>query len=213
MVSNTLDLQAFIAGGTISKTVSATAVITIGDWPNCFYFSDEHDSWGNEKTAELKAINLLMTYPRYRAGLCQNPQRPIKLILDTTSFGDECEVTGDSTIIIRKLCLGGEANRFYSLAHESGHIYSKRNSDVYIEFINYFRDVIVANGENYLCSYRGTKTPSEDFAETIAVYLTNKNFANRPYNTCISSANPNGWINLRDNYPYHYSFAAKGYFD
>lgn len=182
------------------ETVKRSASAMIGNIEHCFAFVG---NWNEtDKNLELEAILRIQQFsPKYMADLCQN--QTINLVRDYTKL-DYCYVPDNNTIIIRDICLYTAANTLYSLVHESGHIYTHRNWPSYV----LFRDTVLHSGliygllsEAYLCSYPFVKSDSEDFAETIAVYVQNHYFPGHLFRACGSKP-----IDLQNSYPKHYNF-------
>ncbi|MGI5826166.1 MAG: cell envelope integrity protein TolA [Patescibacteria group bacterium] len=182
------------------ETVKRSASAMIGNIEHCFAFVG---NWNEtDKNLELEAILRIQQFsPKYMADLCQN--QTINLVRDYTKLG-YCYVPNKNTIIIRDICLYTAANTLYSLVHESGHIYTHRNWPSYV----LFRDTVLHSGpiygllsESYLCSYPFVKSDSEDFAETIAVYIQNHYFPGHLFRACGSKP-----IDLQNSYPKHYNF-------
>jgi len=201
-VINRIVIEARIAG--FPKQVSDLAAVYIGD-PGCFYFDE---TWSDiNKTNEMSTISRFMDNQKYSRQLCQLNSPPIKL---TYQPGEQYSTANryESTITVTDLCLRKEADRFYCLVHETGHIFDQRyNSTIYARF----KALITPPGgqrEDFLCSYPiKPSNISEDFAETIAVSLTKKALLTRDYNAC-----PGDIINLNE-YPLHKQFAEEWYLD
>ncbi len=218
IVVNDVIIESKVEDSLIPKKVKASAVLTIGKPTGCFTFTGPWSE--SEKNLELEAIAKLMIGQKFANDLCKNPLQSIELIRDNTQNG--CEANSrNSQIFIRNNCLGNEENALYALAHESGHVYATRNNSTYGQFITTI--VSLSGGkqlEPFLCSYpldldlecqkRGWKPTdgncislklSEDFAETMAVFIMNQFYSSHPYPKCNNQP-----VNLEGEYPRHYNF-------
>ena len=181
-----------IGGAFVSQAGSITKSTS-----ECFSFEGSWDQGdlGMENSAILSLSNSLS----YFSKLCNKDQL---IILVRENSDQWCYVQGNSIYITDK-CLGNEENAFYSLTHETGHIFAARNGTIYSEFEKIFG---AANKpEAAVCTYPIKPiTTSEDFAESITLYLTNQNYPERIYNGCGSKK-----VILQTEYPIHYTFVTQ----
>jgi len=201
VVSNNLTVKANkVEDSLVSKEVKVSATIVIGSPTGCFTFLG---NWTEEeKSLELNAITKLLSNANYSNTLCKNPTKPIELIREQKCDFAHAD-SKNSKIFITN---GSNCSSFrseeiilYTLIHESGHIYSFRNSDKYRKFVN---DVHSPFKEKiFLCSYPLGKRIDEDFPETIAIYLMNQYYPNHLWAGCGNKP-----INLQTDYPNHYNF-------
>lgn len=214
-VFNDLLVKAVVGG--FPKQVKTSAGITIGQPSGCFIFSGPWTS--EEKTKESQAIGKLLSFTKYRDTLCKNGS--IFLIRENVKDYAHCD-SENSRIYITNGSTGktfeSEQLILYTLAHESGHIYLKRNLSIFGKFLVNVLGITTGFGENLLCSYpinldeecQKLKLSqaacndlkfSEDFAETIAVFVMNKFYPDHFYSNC------NGELDLESRYKEHYTFA------
>lgn len=179
---------------------SASASVIIGNPPlYCFVFlnRDITSRWRDEdKAIEIQAISELSQKQKYIEKLCA--KGTINLVREYKDPGYSGETQGNSIILFNKN-FGSLRNAIFTLAHESGHVYSHRLGDDYLLFKNsgaYAR-------EGLICSYNlQTNSPeSESFAEMIANYVR---FSN---DSCFRGKQFN------QKYPLHFKFAEHVIFE
>lgn len=190
LVTNSVTVTADIEGGPVGEQSFTIAAVQVGKPPaGCFQFAG---NWTQqEMQLENQAIATLFSASTYQAFLCTAGQITLERNRTNTGYGGYAP--SGSRIVIYNLGVGSFVNTLYTLAHESGHIFAHRNSQIPG---NFYRQVTPQ--EDFLCSYPLGKTPSEDFAETIAVYVTYKSLT---YRRC------GGGIDMPESYPLHYEFA------
>lgn len=161
----------------------------------CFVLSGQ---WTEEdKTLITGAINKILSHSKYATALCKNGQ-PINLVRVSSTPSGWCEANSSNIDLVDK-CLGNEENTLYSLAHETGHIYSARNPEIYAAYLKQIGSPNLPL-EEFLCSYPLDKSYGEDFPETFAVSITNYHYPNHYYRNCSKT------INMQNDYPLHYNF-------
>ena len=190
LVTNSVTVTADVEGGPKGEQSFTIASVQIGKPPvGCFQFAG---NWTQEEMQlENQAIATLFSSSTYQAFLCTAGQITLERNRINTGYGGYA--TSGSRIVIYNLGVGSFMNTLYTLSHESGHVFAHRNSQIPTSFYR-----LVTPQEDFLCSYPLGKTPSEDFAETIAVYVTYKSLT---YRRC------GGGIDMPETYPLHYEFA------
>ena len=178
---------------------SGSASVIIGSPPtSCFVFDN---SWNaSDKARETLAITKITRATTYVSTLCSNKAGPI--ILHRVGNGGGCgggggEVTGSTINIYDAGVNCNDFVTYYTLAHETGHIYSMRTNKYQL-----FLDS-GAMSEGMICTYPNALQPSEDFAEMIALYYTK--VAGSTKASCMSGT-------LQTAYPLHWSFARNNIF-
>jgi hypothetical protein len=180
------------------KGVSASggAAVIIGSPPtSCFEFDDTWNSIPSGKAQVLGAIADLSGASVYVSTLCGAGQT-IKLSYSGQNTGYAAEVRGNEILFHVYGLSYGSSGTLYTLAHETGHIYAARTDKD-----QQFYDNAAVAQEGFICTYLLTKTPPEDFAETIGIYVAKKSNTN---NTCLG--------NFKTQYPNHWKFARENIF-
>jgi len=192
IVTNTFSVSAYESGGENITTSGSSSVIFGSPPTGCFTFAD---GWNNtEKSKEIDAITKVSRATTYMATLCSNG--PINL--HRVGSGSGCGggggvVTSANDIEIYDAGVNCSTFvTFYTLAHESGHIYAHRTSK-YTEFLD-----SGATDEGLICTYPNSLAKSEDFAEMIALYYTK--VAGSTKAACMRGT-------LQTAYPLHWDFA------
>lgn len=183
---------------------SGSVTIIIGQPPTaCFEFAvGESDplgrpsiDWSQDPTGQsniLSAIGQLGLAPAYTAPLCANGT--IYLYRIPVNYGGGwASIKNGGSIFLYNGGTSGYGTAVYTLAHETGHILNYRRPDIYADFISQGITVI----EGYLHTYPNQKSPSEDFAETIGLYVGEPVY------------HPAKWgsFSYQGRYPRHYNFA------
>lgn len=206
VVTNTFTVSADVAEGPKGETITKTASIIIGSPPTgCFNFIGSWDE--NDKARVIENIGKLSKSTTYISTICSGGAVQI------VRGGEACaydvngkkycwagEVTGGNTINLYNLAFSrGPSTLFYTVAHESGHIYGHRNRGAYEVFIK----TAPYRTENFIPTYTLGDSPDEDFAETIAVYIIRREVPN------LSGTNIS---EMADRWPKHYNFAKDNIF-
>lgn len=193
VISNTVTVKADVEGGPKGETTARSAHLTIGNPPtSCFAFEG---SWPeNYKAALIEKIGILSRSSVYSAGLCKSGAVIARYGGSGRWSG---EVNGGNIITFYNNAFSSPANTFYTLAHESGHVFGNRNPQVFTSFresVNPF-----GGGEHYIPTYTGpVENLDEDLAETIAVYVIRKAV---PF---LTNDNVSA---METKWPKHYNFA------
>lgn len=195
IVTNTITVGANVVDGPKDEKTITSVSTLLGEVPTgCFTFEG---NWTDaDRALELAAIGTISRNSTFMSKLCKD-NKAIRLIRSydsTTGYGGY--VPGDGQIIIYSLGLVDNSNTLYTLAHESGHILDQRNVDLYRDFPRMIK------GEGFIPTYGYGQKLSEDFAETIALFVVwkSKSFA------CC------GKVNLPKDFPKHYDFALSRMF-
>lgn len=200
VVTNTVTVIADVQDGPSGETISRAISIIIGNPPTgCFSFQT---GWSSdfERAQVSEMIARIARSPAYMANLCKGGNVNLIRVNDNPGYGGE--VRGKSNIYLYNRAFHREGgyiwqNLFYTLAHETGHVYGWRNPVEYIFFPT------AVYGEPFLPTYTLTKSQDEDFAETIAVYVVRRAVPN------LSGYNI---INMDTTSPKHYQFAKNRIF-
>lgn len=196
LVLNTVKVTANVIEETALQTAEGSYSIIIGNPPTeCFEFDK---SWANQVTGKAnvsKAILKMSAAKTYMATLCKGGKITLTYSTKNVKYGGEI-INGGITLYRPGTYLS-DLVTLYTLAHESGHIYAHRTSAD-----EKFADDPKVKGEGYICTYPMGKTTNEDFAETIALYISK--VAGSTQAGCMS--------NFRTQYPNHWSFARNSIF-
>ncbi len=219
LVTNTITVTAdakTINGETkTGEQRSATASVIIGKPPTgCFEFPDDptpdpdmggrrSDPW-DDKSAVLSAVATLARSTSYMAQLCSGG-RPIYLhrvrvnaVSNGATYGGA--VTSANDIFLYNAGTRG-LSALYTLSHESGHILAQRT-----KLFAQFHNEGISVREGFLWTYPLGKRESEDFAETMGVYVVYKiYFFSRGQ---IETRPTFGRFSFAP-YPLHYDFAKR----
>jgi Zn-dependent peptidase ImmA (M78 family) len=182
---------------------SASASVIIGNPPlYCFVFKDRDimSRWRDEdKVIEIQAISELSRRQKYIGKLCANGT--INLIREYSNPWYSGEAHGANEIALFNKNFSSVGNAIFTLAHESGHVYSHRRGGDYKDFLGSGIYQPTPKGEGFICSYPSRKSEAEDFAEMIANYVRlskNPCFGNEQFNK---------------KYPLHYKFVGHVIFE
>jgi hypothetical protein len=174
VITNTVTIKADVEGGPNGETASRSVPVVIGT-PNTGCFTLE-GSWPEDLRAQVLAASAILSqFPAYMAGICQDsewgPGVTIKYAGDTADYGGFVNGQKVITLFYRAFDTSGGRGgcAFYTIAHETGHVYANKNPGIY----NNFRIEVNPTEADYLISYpaRLGRKPSEDFAESIAMYI------------------------------------------
>lgn len=196
IVTNTLTVTADATDQAGAKASGSASVIFGSPPTGCFTFDS---SWNaTDKAREITAVAKITRATTYTATLCAGGP----IILHRIGSGSGCgggggEVTGNTINIYDAGVNCSDFVTYYTLAHETGHIYAARTNKYQL-----FRDSGVTN-EGWICTYPGTLQDSEDFPEMIALYYTK--VAGSTKAGCMSGT-------LKTAYPYHWKFAHDNIF-
>ena len=193
IVTSILTVTADVVGGPQAEKAVTSVSVMIGVVPTaCLNFIGP---WTDaERTLELGAVGVLSRSPAFMGGLCAGGTE-IKVTRDHSPTDLGGRVTSDNDIIIYNNGLLNSINTLYTLAHEAGHIYDRRNKDSLRDFVK------SVTGEGFLPTYPFGKSESEDYAETIADYVVWRT------RTFYSEQVGGYKLNMKDEFPGHYNFA------
>ncbi len=208
LVMDTITVTADVAG-TVGSVASGFASVIFGTPPTgCFTLNE---TWGEKKPIMLQAIAQIVRQKDYTAKLCAKGTIP--LIYDSNQANGTTpggiKYGGYTTyprITFYPLALGNVNSAFYTLAHESGHIFSHAQPGIYDNYKN--QVPLPTTDDGFICTYPiKRRTPtfdprlSENFAEAIALYHANNSLssATRDF-TCM------GGLKLQQKYPTYYNF-------
>lgn len=176
---------------------SASSSIVIGNPPTgCFTFDS---SWNtSDKAKMMLAVAKITKAKTYSSILCNGAP----IVLHRIGGGSGCGggggmVMGNTINIYNAGVNCTDFVTYYTLAHETGHIYSARTK----KYQNFLDSGVTSEG--LICTYPNTLTQSEDFAEMIALYYTK--VAGSTKARCMSG-------NLKSAYPLHWKFAHDNIF-
>ena len=187
LISDTLSVTATI--GTTQTTATGSASIIIGDPEvGCFELVGTWPS-NYEQNIMAAITNLSTGFPAYTAKVCA--AGAVKIGYET-AFGNYWgwhRHTESVDIIIYAAGLRNTADATYILAHEAGHHLASINGDIYSRYEDYPGTL----SELPFCTYSATVSPSEGFAEAIALY----------------TSLPRMWCGgtYEERYPFSYGFA------
>ncbi|RJR28648.1 hypothetical protein C4564_04795 [Candidatus Microgenomates bacterium] len=180
----------------------------------CFVFDS---SWRPDGQGRMtQAVAQMMIAQIYTQRLCSARDillhyNPAQAYFDGKPYGG---FTSYPQIEFYDLALSSLFSSFYTLAHESGHIYVNTPGDGYgawRKWLDYDFGSITA-GEGRLCTYpfnysNITTRASEDFAEMIALYLAGQSPASATRDfSCLAGGN------LKTKYPLHWQWARDNIF-
>lgn len=195
VVSNNLTVTANVKDGPSGEKTTRSAAITIGNPPlECFTFSGNWNE--DEKARVIDKIGKLSKSSAYILKICSG--RTVYLVRGgDPGYGGE--VTGGNTIHLYSRAFSrGDATLFYTIAHESGHIYGHRDPNAYKAFsVNVY-------GEPYIPTYTLQNSPDEDFAENIGVYIIRHE---------VPVLSGYDISNMATAWPKHYNFAKQKVFE
>ena len=191
IIGNTVTVNA-LANGKI-HTSAASENVTIGAPPTgCFVFGS---GWSaKDKSAELQAIARMQAeQPTYMTRLCAGGG----IALDrggASSYGGFSR-SGRNIIIndyVSKdginIGIGGPENVFYTLTHESGHVFMRGQPLIYQNFKDRVTEIVPCT-----YGYLSGINPSESFAETIALYFHVPSWKDCMSGTTFSAKYPQLW--------------------
>lgn len=179
---------------------SGSASVIIGNPPTqCFTFDGD---WpGEAKSRELTAIAEMSSAATYMTTLCSGGEILLRYGGNNGNVGGDV-IAGNNIITIYKAGVNyGSTSTLYTLSHETGHIYARRNGSIYQKYTD-----TGGVGGNYICSYPFGKSDGESFPEMIALY-----FSNSPGHAPISLFSCLGG-SFKSKYPNHWNFARQNIF-
>jgi hypothetical protein len=168
-----------VGGGTYIKDPNATYNDTIpnagtsSNKTECVTFSDSPHKWSDDQKKTIRGIISQLPSWLY---ICNGNN--VELIYGGNKGSQGGLVQGNTVTIY------DAGFNIYTLTHEIGHIYANNNEAILQKFIS---SGIYNSSEGYVHTYPLEKSPSEDFAEMIAIYHTNPSM-------------------LASRYPLHYKF-------
>ena len=201
LILNTIDITAD-AGENIGETKSASGIVTIGTPPTwCFTPQDSGprdacgsgvapSPWGSDWAGVLPAIMELGKSPAYMGKICTAGSIPVWRV--RANFGGGCYSNG-GIYLYEYGVRGGSA--IYTFAHETGHVLNARSG-----LFNTFYSNGIPAREGLLPTYPNAKSYTEDFAETIGMYV-----GHSFYYPAKWSAYPK----YPESFPLHYQFAKE----
>lgn len=200
IVINNVTVKANVEGGPQGESASGSAAITIGKPPTgCFIFEG---SWPEEyKTKAESSFAVLSRYPTYLANICKDSSFGPNIHVrfgGSNTYGGEVNGGNVMTLYDRAFDSRGITCTVYTLTHESGHVLANKNPEI---LANFLKTVNPPSGEAYIPSYTLGFKPSEDFAESIAMYIK--------YNIGdfgCSGSYTSGVQNMPNVSPIHYNF-------
>ncbi len=209
IITNTVEVTADVENGPQGEKVTRSASIQIGQTPtSCFVFND---NWPTEnRTLVMQAIGHMSQASGFMGKLCGGGGG-INLQRSFSDPGWSGEVINTNTIVFYNRSFTSSEQMKYVLAHETGHVFAWRNTQTFREFLHIVNPQ-EPGYEGYIPTYPSrlgdqlskTERQSEDFAETIGVYIV---WRAVPY---LSGYNLSV---IRDTYTKHFSFAKNNIFD
>lgn len=206
VVTNNITVKANVEDGPQNETASRSAPVVIGDPPTgCFVFASGERNWSETEKAWVGAVVAKMSrYANYMTTLCRDGS--ISVFRDGER-GWGGEVRGLEIHMFDKAFRdnGPFPNLYYTFAHESGHIYARKNGSAYAKFV----DSVAIKGEGYIPTYALDFEPNEDFAETIAIYIVRDII---PALSRNRDGSTHSIANMSTKWPIHYQFAKENFF-
>ncbi len=229
LVMDNLTVTANVASDPASQKSSGFAAIIIGNPPTKCFVLDA--SWPDrERGIMLQAIAQIVLQTGYTNKLCSrgnvnlvygNSHACYSNSAGTTFFrpggcqSGEIEYGGRTTypsISFYTLALSNFNSAFYTLSHESGHIFQGAQPSIW----GIFRDTLPLPSDNngYICTYPiknvvdSNLATRENFAESIALYIRNGSLSSGTRDfTCL------GGQTFQQKYPEYYNYMVKSVFN
>lgn len=211
VVTNTITVTADVEGGASGEKISRSANVIIGNPPTaCFALQGFSES---EKVRLSAQIAKISRYSVYVSRLCAGGTVPVIRDARTPGYSGEVFYPEIHLYMDNTRCdpqgncykpLNSDANLYYTLAHESGHIYAHRNNTTYNQFA-------IDRGDEASIPTYTLSNPSpleEDFPETIAIYIIRKEVPD-------FGTYDGGSVHIADMsrlWPRHYQFAHNNIF-
>lgn len=191
-ITATIVVSASVEDQASPQTTSAPTTVIIGSPPtSCFAF---FGYWNEaEKNRVAAAIIFVSKSQAFTTKLCAGA-RTVKLMRGSgASWSGEVDGANGITLFDKAFNAPYQpAHLYYTLAHESGHVYGNYNSAVFSLFLQEVK-------EPFLATYSRQKNYDEDFAETIGMFI-----ASRQLPSPFTGVNlPALW----ETYPQHQRFA------
>lgn len=196
-ITATTTISASVDGHPATQTTGASTTVIVGSPPtSCFAFLG---NWNEaEKNRAMAAIAFVSKSQAFTTRLCAGAGT-ISLMRGTgRDWSGEVNNRKEITLFDRAFNAPYQpAHLYYTLAHESGHVYGNHNGAVFSVFL---QEVT----EPFLATYSREKNRGEDFAETIGMFI-----AWRQLPSPFTGVNlPTLW----GTYPQHYRFAKNHIF-
>ena len=180
---------------------SGSAAVIIGNPPTgCFEFTNDWPA--DARSREMAAIAEMSKARVFMTKLCRQD-------LGTITLDHEPQVArwggwtrGYRYIVIYPLGVGNRSTALYTLSHESGHVLAQVT-----ELYQRYLDTQGPGRERPICTYPVSgHASSEDFAEMVALYFSNR------YGTPTSRFSCLGSQTFKTKYPLHWTFARNSIF-
>lgn len=193
VITNSATVTADVEEGPKGESTTRSASLIVGNPPtSCFVFDGD---WPEEnKAALIGVIGQISKSSVYMAGLCKGGVVVVKRG-ETKDWGGE--VNGGNIITLYNKAFTNNSSLFYTMAHETGHVYGNRNGAPYTAF------ALQSSGEGYLPTYTLTKSQDEDFAESIGVYVVRK---------AVPILSGYNVVDMETKWPKHYTFVKDNIF-